>query len=89
MLQATYDQLTERVNNDLTGFFTLAGFAYIGRCNCDNCLQDKYSDKKYLLKVCRQRREFSLYYLQGSNIFTGGFEHLLNTLNTHGIIEII
>jgi hypothetical protein len=53
-------QALEKIKTDLTGYLIEQGFAYVGRCNCSGCYQDKYKKDNILLKICRGRTDFTL-----------------------------
>lgn len=72
-----------KINLDLTGFLIDNGFEFVGRCNCNNCYQEKYANKKLLLKICRSRQTFSL--IKNNHTFISGekFIRLIEALNKY------
>lgn len=87
MSQESLESITTKINNDFTGAMMELGFAFVGRCNCAKCNQDKYAKGEYLIKVCRMRREYSFYVNGHAHNENESFESLLTTLTTHGIIR--
>ena len=61
MSQLTLEDLTHRVNLDLTGVLMDLGFTYVGRCHCSNCYMDKYKNKNVIIRLCRQRLDFDVW----------------------------
>lgn len=74
------EDLTHRINSDLTGVLIDLGFTFIGRCNCNHCLTDKYKNGDMLLKLCRMRSTFE-YWNKGDLIQRDKFNLLPKTLN--------
>lgn len=86
MSQESYESLITKINSDFTGAMIEIGFAYVGRCNCHNCQQDKYAKGGYLLKVCRMRREYSFYINNHATNENESLSTLITTLRNHAII---
>jgi len=72
-----------KINLDLTGFLIENNFAYVGRCNCNNCYQEKYANKKILLKICRSRQTFSLIKNNHTYVSSEKLNKLIEALNKY------
>lgn len=77
------ENIITKINLDLTGFLIENGFVYTGRCNCNNCYQEKYANKKVVLKICRSRHTFSLMKNNHTFISNDKLVNLIQGLNKY------